>query len=117
MKPATRAIALIFPCALAVLAALSVVTATGAAEPPTAASASAGQTALQTTYAACRNQHQPSPSPAARALRAQQHRQDPTGRSQQPAWAQQAQGDIERCLRGAPDAAVARREPARYAKR
>ncbi len=117
MNPVTRALALILPCVLAVLAALAVVTAAAAAEPPPAASAGAGPLAPPANYAACRDQYQPSPSPAAQARRAQQHHRDPAGRSQRPAWAQQAQGDIERCLRGGPDAALATREPARYTRR
>ncbi len=120
MKPANRAIALILPYAIAALTALAVVTPTGAAEPPMAASAGGdapSRQAAYAAYAACRDQHQPASAPDAQVRRAQQHHRDPNGRSQRPAWVQQSQGDIERCLRGAPDPALAARTPARYAKR
>jgi hypothetical protein len=117
MHPATRTLALILPCAFAALATFSVVTGTDAAEPAVAASAGVNATTTQTAYTTCRDQHQPSPASAAQVQRARQHHRDPNGRSQRPAWVQQAQGDIERCLRGAPDTALAASEPARYARR
>lgn len=116
MNTATRTFAWIFPYALAALAALALATATDAAEPPATAMAGSSPPALHATYVACRDQAQPAPAADAQARRAQQHHRDPAGRSQRPGWLQRTQGDIERCLRGGPDSALAAREPARYAK-
>jgi hypothetical protein len=116
MNSAARVCAWTFPYALAVLAALALVTMADAAEPPAAASAGSSPTARHATYAACRDQAQPSPAADAQARRAQQHHHDPAGRSQRPAWVQRTQVDIEHCLRGGPDTALATRGPARYAK-
>lgn len=117
MHPYTRTFALILPCVLTALAVFSVATESDAAEAAAAAPAGGKATPMQTAYAACRDQHQPSSASAAQAQRALQHHRDPNGRSQQPAWVRQTQGDIERCLRGAPDTALAASEPARYARR
>ncbi len=129
MNFATRILAVTLPCAIAALAAVSVVTATGAAEPPAAppagvgagvgagAGAGAGAAPMQAAYVACRAQHLPSAASEAQSQRAQQHHRDRAGRSQRPAWVGQTNGDIERCLRGAPDTAQAQRDTARYARR
>ena len=117
MNLASRTLAFVLPCVLAALAALAVLTGTEVAEPPVAVSAARGQAALQPSYATCRDQHQPSSAAPAQAGRAEAHHLDPHGRSQRPSWVQHTQGDIERCLRGAPDSAQAAREPARYARR
>lgn len=125
MNLARRAFALAVPCALAALGVLAVLTATQAAEPPAplppppasaVTPAAPGQAALQPGYAACRDQHRPSPAFTAQAARAQAHHRDAASRSQRPTWAQQADSGLERCLREAADTAQAPRGPARYAK-